>query len=68
MINLLKPRRLKKGSKIATVSLSWGGPGTFPERYNIGKQQLCEAFGVEVVEMSNTLRDADWLWRNPQAR
>lgn len=27
MLNLIKPSALKKGDKIATVSLSWGGAG-----------------------------------------
>ena len=27
MISLIKPPRLKKGDKVATVSLSWGGAG-----------------------------------------
>ena len=65
---MLKPQTLNPGDKIATVSLSWGGPGTFPQRYEAGKRQLQDEFGVHVVEMSNTLKDADWLARNPKAR
>ena len=65
---MLKPRRLHPGDKIATVSLSWGGPGTFPYRYEIGKRQLQDEFGLQVVEMPNTLKDARWLARNPKAR
>ena len=26
-MNLLKPNQLKKGDKVATISLSWGGAG-----------------------------------------
>ena len=65
---MLKPRKLHPGDKIATVSLSWGGPGTFPYRYEIGKRQLQDEFGLQVVEMPNTLKDAEWLARNPKAR
>lgn len=65
---MLKPRKLNPGDKIATVSLSWGGPSLFPHRYQIGVQQLQEEFGLQVVEMPNTLRDPDWLARNPKAR
>jgi muramoyltetrapeptide carboxypeptidase LdcA involved in peptidoglycan recycling len=65
---MLKPKALKKGSRIATLSMSWGGPSSFPERYQIGKQQLEEAYGVTVVEMPHALSDADWLYRNPNAR
>ncbi|MGB2897271.1 MAG: S66 peptidase family protein [Anaerolineales bacterium] len=59
---------LQPGDKVATVSLSWGGPGTFPYRYEAGKYQLQHEFGVMVVEMPHTLRDASWLQQNPQAR
>ncbi|HEY9527536.1 MAG TPA: S66 peptidase family protein, partial [Anaerolineales bacterium] len=37
-------------------------------RYQAGIRQLQEEFGLQVVEMPNTLRDADWLSRNPRAR
>jgi len=57
MKNMIKPRKLNPGDKIATVSLSWGGPSVFPHRYQAG-----------VVEMPNTLKDADWLAHNPKAR
>ncbi|MGV8025648.1 MAG: S66 peptidase family protein [Anaerolineaceae bacterium] len=65
---MFKPHRLQPGDTIATVSLSWGGPGTFPYRYEAGKKQLESAFGVQVVEMPHTLSDAEWLEHNPQAR
>ena len=63
-----KPGRLRPGDRVATVSLSWGGPGAFPERYLAGKRQLSEAFDLEVVEMNHTLADPDWLARHPEAR
>jgi muramoyltetrapeptide carboxypeptidase LdcA involved in peptidoglycan recycling len=31
-------------------------------------RQLEEAFGLNVVEMPHTLKDADWLYRHPRAR
>jgi len=65
---MIKPHKLNPGDKIATVSLSWGGPGTYPYRYQAGIRQLQEAFGLQVVETPNALRDADWLARNPKAR
>ena len=65
---MIKPKKLNPGDKIATVSLSWGGPSVFPHRYQAGVQQLKEDFDVQVVEMPHTLRDADWLARNPRAR
>lgn len=65
---MIKPQKLSPGDKIATVSLSWGGPAVFPHRYQVGVQQLKDKFGMQVVEMPHTLKDADWLSRNPRAR
>ena len=67
-INLKKPKLLRRGDKLASVSLSWGGPAVFPHRYQAGKKQLEDAFGVQVVEMPHTLSSAEFLHANPQAR
>ncbi|ADO73897.1 S66 family peptidase [Stigmatella aurantiaca] len=68
--NLIIPKHLNSGDKVATVSLSWGGPGDarLRARYEIGKKQLQETFGVQVVEMPHTLKDPDFIYKNPQAR
>ena len=63
----IKPKRLRPGSRIAAISLSWGGPGTIPHRYEIGKRQFEEAFGVTVIETEYALRDANWLAKNAKA-
>ena len=65
---MIKPQKLLKKSVIAAVTLSWGGPAAFPDRYAAGKAQLEKTFGVRVVEMPHTLRSADWLHKNPSAR
>ena len=65
---MIKPNKLSPGDKIATVSLSWGGPSVYPYRYQVGIQQLQMEFDLQVVEMPSTLKDADWLARNPKAR
>lgn len=42
MLNLINPLKLKKGDKVAAVSLSWGGAGD-PDlawRYQLGKKRL----------------------------
>jgi muramoyltetrapeptide carboxypeptidase LdcA involved in peptidoglycan recycling len=65
---MIKPKKLNPGDRVATVSLSWGGPSVFPYRYEMGVRQLKDEFDLEVVEMPNTLRDADWLAHNPKAR
>ena len=64
----IKPKILRPGNRIAAISLSWGGPGTLPYRYEIGKQQFEAEFGVTVIETAHALRDADWLAKNPEAR
>ena len=64
----LKPKSLKQGDKIATISLSWGGAGELPHRYEKGKRQLEETFGLKVVETRNALKSAEWINKNPEAR
>lgn len=65
---MIKPQKLQPGDTVAAISLSWGGPGTFPHRYEAGKRQLQDEFGVRVVETAHALRDAAWLHKNPKAR
>jgi muramoyltetrapeptide carboxypeptidase LdcA involved in peptidoglycan recycling len=65
---MIKPKKLQPGDTVAAISLSWGGPGTFPHRYEAGKQQLQNEFGLNVVETPLTLKDAAWLHNNPEAR
>ncbi len=57
MNTLIKPHKLQPGDKVAAVSLSWGGPSFFPQRYQAGKRQLEQTFSLQVVEMPNTLRE-----------
>jgi muramoyltetrapeptide carboxypeptidase LdcA involved in peptidoglycan recycling len=67
-VKLIKPKKLHPGNVLAAVSLSWGGPGTIPYRYEEGKKQLLNTFGVRVVEMPHTMSDPGWLKENPSAR
>ena len=53
---------------VAAITLSWGGPGTFPPRYAAGKRQFETAFGCRVIETRHALRDAAWIAANPHAR
>lgn len=67
---LIKPKMLKAGDKVATISLSWGGAGE-PDlrwRYEQGIERLRNVFGLEVVAMPNSLKGGDYLYENPQAR
>lgn len=65
---MIKPKRLRRGDRVAIVSLSWGGPAAYPARYAMGRQVLVERFGLQPVEMPHTLREPDWLQRHPEAR
>lgn len=65
---LLKPRRLRAGDVVASVSLSSGFACEVPERYRAGKRCLEQVFGLRVVEAPNSQRDEEFLHRNPQAR
>lgn len=65
---LIKPKKLKKGDKVAAISLSFGAPALFPKRFQTGCSQFTEAFGVDVVPTKNALRDPEFLSANPQAR
>ncbi|AGK96197.1 S66 family peptidase [Clostridium pasteurianum] len=70
MLKLVKAQGLNRGDKVATVSLSWGGAGDTDLlwRYNLGKKRLQEWFGLEVVEMPNTLKGSDYLYHHPEKR
>jgi muramoyltetrapeptide carboxypeptidase LdcA involved in peptidoglycan recycling len=65
---MIKPRALRPGDRIATISLSSGFPSVYPGAYEDGKRQLQEAFGVEVVESRHALADIEWLAAHPEAR
>ena len=67
-IKLIKPKQLRAGDTVATVTTSWGGPGTYPYRYSAGKIQLEENFGVDVIELPHTTKSAEWIYKNPKAR
>ncbi|HEX8278042.1 MAG TPA: LD-carboxypeptidase [Segetibacter sp.] len=68
MTPLIKPKLLQEGDTVATVSLSDGGAGEFLHRYEIGKKQLQDIFGLKVVETNNALKSAEYIAKNPKAR
>ncbi|MBP8639483.1 MAG: LD-carboxypeptidase [Oscillospiraceae bacterium] len=70
MRELVKPQKLNIGDKVAAVSLSWGGAGDdeIRWRYYQGKERLEKLFGLEVVEMPNTLKGSEFIYNNPQKR
>lgn len=70
MKTLKKPNMLKRGDKVALVSLSWGGAGDkdIYWRYKQGKGRLEQIFGLEVVEMEHTLEGIEYVYNNPEKR
>ena len=67
---MIKPKRLKKGDKIAIVSLSSGmlGDKEFIHKYYIAKERLENDFGLEVVCMPNALKGSKFIYEHPEAR
>jgi muramoyltetrapeptide carboxypeptidase LdcA involved in peptidoglycan recycling len=67
---LIKAEKLKKGDNVAAVSLSWGGAGDekYRYRYEIGKKIIEELFGLNVIEMPNSLKGSEYLDKHPEAR
>ncbi len=68
MKDLIKPKALKEGDKVAVVSLSWGGASVFPYRYEQSKKQFETAFDVKIVEAPHARASAEMLYQNPKLR
>ncbi|MFI4957047.1 MAG: S66 peptidase family protein [Gammaproteobacteria bacterium] len=68
MNKLIIPPKLNPGDKIAVISPSWGGPGVYPARYQVGKSRLESVFGLEVVEMPHALHPPEWVYHHPKER
>ena len=66
---MIKPKKLKKGDKVAIVSLSSGlaGEELFKHRYELGKKRL-EQLGFNVVTMKNALKGIEYLYNHPEKR
>ena len=66
---MIKPKKLKKGDKVAIVSLSSGlaGEEMFRHRYELGKKRL-EQLEFNVVTMKNTLKGIEYLYNHPEKR
>ena len=67
---MIKPNALKKGDKIAIVSVSsgLGGEPAFLHRYETAKERLESDFGLQTKVMPNALKGIDYLYKNPEAR
>lgn len=67
-MKLIKPKKLHKGDKVAAVTLSWGGPSIYRNKYDAGVKQLEDVFGVKVVPMPHALDTSSDVYQNPQNR
>lgn len=67
---MIRPKRLKKGDKVAMVSLSWGGIGDkdLIHKYHIAKERLENDFGLEVIPMPHSLKGTEFVYENPKLR
>ncbi|MBA2316181.1 MAG: LD-carboxypeptidase [Euzebyales bacterium] len=67
-MQMRRPQRLRRGDRVAAVTLSWGGPAAVPHRYAAGKAQLEHTFGLEVVELPLTLAPPERVAEDPAGR
>lgn len=67
---MIKPERIRRGDKVAIVSLSRGmlGEKQFIHKFHLAKARLERDYGLEVVAMPNALKGTDYLYRHPEAR
>ena len=67
-MNMIKPKKLVRGSTIAIISPSSGCPYLFPDVFNLGLANLKEYLGLNSIEMPTARMLPDGLYRNPQLR
>lgn len=67
---MIKPKRLKRGDKVAIVSLSSGllGEDALIHKYYIAKERLENDFGLEVVVMPHALKGIKFVYEHPEKR
>lgn len=68
-VKMNKPKGLKKGERVAIVSLSSGilGESFAAHQLQLGKKRL-QLFGLDPVTMPNSLKGLDYLKKHPEAR
>lgn len=68
MKQLIKPKALQYGDTIASISLSSGLAGIFPERYKQGVKQIEDAFGIKVIPTPHSLCSPQEIYEHPEWR
>lgn len=67
---MIKPQRLRRGDRVAIVSLSWGGLGDLEtiHKFHIAKERLEKDFGLHVTVMPHALKGTDFVAEHPELR
>lgn len=67
---MIKPKKLKKGDKVAVVSLSSGilGDAWAIHKFYLAKKRLKSLFGLELVAMPNALKGSEFISKHPEER
>lgn len=67
---MIKPKKLKKGDKVAVVSLSSGmiGESWAVHKFYLAKERMKDLFGLDLVAMPNALKGIDFIYNHPEAR
>lgn len=68
MKQLIKPKVLQYGDIIASISLSSGVAGVFPERYKQGVKQIEDTFGIRVIPTPHSLCSPQEIYEHPEWR
>ena len=68
MTDLIKPRKLVAGDKVAIVSPSWAGAVVYPARYAAGIKQMEEEFGLIAVEAPHAMMSVQENADHPEKR
>ncbi len=62
------PRALAPGDRVALLTLSWGGPASYPRLFDQGRDILRDVFGLEPVEYPTTRMSPEDVYRQPERR
>lgn len=68
MSEVIRPRRLHPGDRIAVVAPSQSLAGVYPKVYAAGLATLRDTFGLEVVEFPSVGFDPEYSYRHPELR
>lgn len=68
MSDVIRPRRLRPGDRVAVVAPSQSLAAVYPKVYAAGLATLRETFGLDVVEFPSTTFDPEYSYRHPELR